>query len=287
MTTITTRHRERRTSRGRPAGTLARAPHAGRRGRRRSRVAAVVVAGAVTVGATGAESTASAELEPATVAEPAISSRAPMARRGCLWLPHTRPRARRWATRVVRLTDLTCREARDVWRHHPGWRDEMPGNVARAGGAVRIANPALVERLNAANATQATQYCKVWTRQRYRAPIIPFGNHVLWTVNLEQTFGYDNASQVTWVGPVRVWTDATANGFRWHADGAPWGNDWWVPAWMRLQHHSERFQKMTSVAIPNIGDTHSVAHVWNWKQWNGDWSTSGDHTGRAGCRDDD
>jgi hypothetical protein len=194
---------------------------------------------------------------------------------------------RRWSTRVVRLTDLTCREARYVWRHHPGWRDELPGNVVRAGGAVRIANPAVVARLNTANATLATQYCKVWTRQQYRAPIIPFGNHVLWTAHLEQTFGYDNASQVTWVGPVRVWADTTANGFRWHPDGAPWGNDWWVPAWMRLQHHSERFQKMTSVAIPNIGNTHSVAHLWNWKQWNGDWSTSGDHTGLAGCRDDD
>jgi hypothetical protein len=68
MITITTRHRGRRTSRGLPAGTLTRPPHTGRRGRRRSRVAAVVVAGAVTVGATGAESTASAEPEPATVA---------------------------------------------------------------------------------------------------------------------------------------------------------------------------------------------------------------------------
>jgi hypothetical protein len=104
--------------------------------------AAVVVAGAVTVGAAGAESTASAEPDPATVAQPAISSPAPTARRGCFWLPHTRPRVRRWATRVVRLTDLTCHEARDVWRHHPGWRDELPGNVARAGGAVSIANPA-------------------------------------------------------------------------------------------------------------------------------------------------
>ena len=89
MTTITTRHRDRRTSRGRPAGTLARAPHTGRRGRRRSRVAAVVVAGAVTLGATGAESTASAELEPATVAEPAISSPAPHgAARMLLAAPH-------------------------------------------------------------------------------------------------------------------------------------------------------------------------------------------------------
>ena len=49
--------------------------------------------------------------------------------------------------------------------------------------------------------------------------------------------------------------DTTANGFRWHADGAPCRNDWSVPAWMRLQHHSERFQKMISVAIPNIGNT--------------------------------
>jgi hypothetical protein len=112
--------------------------------------------------------------------------------------------------------------------------------VARAGGAVSIANPAVVSRLNATHRTHATRYCKVWTRQQYRAPIAPFGDHVLWTVYLEQTFGYDNASQVTWVGPVRVWTDTTANGFRWHADGAPWGNDWWVPAWLRPQHHSER-----------------------------------------------
>jgi hypothetical protein len=152
----TRRHRDGHTTRrhGRPAAPVARSPRPGRPGRRRARVtAAVVVAGAVTVGATGAESTASAEFVPATVAEPAISSPAPMARRGCLWLPHTRPRVRRWATRVVGLTDLTCREARDVWRHHPGWRDELPGNVARAGGAVRIINPAVVSRLNAAHRT--------------------------------------------------------------------------------------------------------------------------------------
>jgi hypothetical protein len=222
MTTVTTRHRDRRNSQGRPAGPLARSTRTGRRGRRRVRVAAAVLAGTVVLGVqpAGAESTASAELEPATVAEPAILSPAPIAGRGCLWLPHTRPRVRRWATRVVRLTDLTCREARYVWRRQPGWRDELPGNVARAGGAVSIANPAVVSRLNATNAMQATRYCKVWTRQQYRAPIIPFGNHVLWTVKMEQTFGYDNASQVTWVGPVRVWTDTTANGSRWHADGS-------------------------------------------------------------------
>jgi hypothetical protein len=45
----------------------------------------------------------------------------------------------------VRLTDLTCHQARYVWRRQPEWRDEPPGNVARAGGAVRIANPAVVE----------------------------------------------------------------------------------------------------------------------------------------------
>jgi hypothetical protein len=74
---------------GRPAAPVARVPRHGRRERRRVRVAAAVLAGtvvlgvqpadAVTLGATGAESPASAGLEPATVAEPTISPPAPMA----------------------------------------------------------------------------------------------------------------------------------------------------------------------------------------------------------------
>jgi hypothetical protein len=188
---------------------------------------------------------------------------------------------RRWSTRVVRFTDLTCREARYVWRRQPSWRDELPTSVVRSGGAVRRPSPAVAD-----NGTQATHFCDVWTVTRYRAPTFPFGHHVLWSVRMEQTFGYDY-NRVTFVSPPRVSTDTTFNGFRWNPSGAPWGNDWWVPAWDEIQHHSERWQSMESWAIPEIGVTHSTAHLWNWKQWNGDWSTSGDQSGLAGCRDDD
>jgi hypothetical protein len=185
-----------------------------------------------------------------------------------------------WVQRVTAFTtNLTCLNARYIYRNHPSWRDEIPGNVINASG-VRV-SPAFAE----AEAAGATVTCTVWTQNKYRAPIIPFGDHVLWSFYMEQSWGYNN-STVVWVSDPIIRTNKTANGFRWFADGAPWGQSWWVPADRRLQHHTDRNQKMTSQSIPNIGQTHSVSYLHNWKQWNGDWATTHDQ-GLAGCRDDD
>jgi hypothetical protein len=185
-----------------------------------------------------------------------------------------------WVQRVTTwTTNLTCLEARHIYRNYPGWRDEIPGNMVSASGVV--ASPALAE----ARTAGATITCTVWTRNKYRAPVIPFGDHVLWSVYMEQSWGYNN-NTVVWVSDPLIRTDTTTAGFRWRAGGAPWGQSWWVPADRRLQHHTDRNQPMESWAIhPTIGGVAAVSYVWNWKQWNGDWATT-HNQGLAGCRDD-
>jgi hypothetical protein len=172
---------------------------------------------------------------------------------------HTR-RARVWTNRVHRLTDLTCRRARRVYRRAPSWRDELPTRVRRSAGDRRIPNPALVGLDTPDGATANTVYCWVWSRESYRAPTLPFGHHTLWSVTMGQTFAYDGHRVVTISRPT-VRPDTTGNGFRWFADGAPWGFDAWQPFWARVQHTSERWQKMGTWSIPWVGPTHSTAHL--------------------------
>jgi hypothetical protein len=185
---------------------------------------------------------------------------------------------RTWVQRVHHQTDLTCREARYVYRNQASWRDEMPGNIYKAAGATPVPSPASWPERSLA----ATRFCRVWNLERYRAPIVPFGRHVLWTVRMEQVFAYDGARVVA-VDRPRVTTDTTANGFRWFADGPPWGNDWWTPTWAHLQHTSERWQKMGSWSIPHIGSTHSTAYLRITVRHDGYWEVDGER-GLPGCR---
>jgi hypothetical protein len=62
--------------------------------------------------------------------------------------------------RVHRHTDLTCREARYVYRNQPGWRHEMTGNVYKAAGANPVPSPASGPTTGG---TAATRFCRVWT----------------------------------------------------------------------------------------------------------------------------
>jgi hypothetical protein len=185
-----------------------------------------------------------------------------------------------WVQRVTAFTtNLTCAEARFIYRELPGWRDEMPGNVVRTSSAGTLPSPAF-------EAQGATRWCWVSTTHRYRAPVLPFGDHVLWSVRMYQEWAWNDA-QVVGVGPPVITVDTTANGFRWNPGGAPWGQDWWVPTWARIQHHTERNQPMQSWAVhPSIGGVASVGNLWNWKQFNGDWATKNDE-GTPGCGDPD
>jgi hypothetical protein len=184
-----------------------------------------------------------------------------------------------WVQRVHRRTDLNCRQARYIYRNEPGWRDEMPGNIYKAAGANPVPNPASAPT---GGTLTTTRYCRVWNLERYRAPIVPFGNHVLWTVRMEQVFGYDG-NRIVSIGRPRVTTDTTANGFRWFADGPPWGNDWWTPIWARIQHTSERWQKMGSWSIPQVGSTHSTAYLRITVRGDGYWEVDGKR-GLPGCQ---
>ena len=71
---------------------------------------------------------------------------------------------------------------------------------------------------------------------------------------MRQPFAYDGHNVIAISRPT-VRPDTTGNGFRWFADGAPWGFDVWQPVWARLQHVSERWQKMGTRSIPWVGPT--------------------------------
>jgi hypothetical protein len=237
-------------------------------------VAVALLAGSMLVGNVDPISTSAAAPSGVVHSQPVSSANGTVARvaSGCNHLVfHTR-RERQWTNRVHRLTDLTCRQARRVFRRAPSWRDELPTHVRRAAGDRRIPNPAVVGLDPLAGATANTLYCWVWTRESYRAPTIPFGHHTLWSVTVGQTFAYDGHNVVAISHPT-VRPDATGNGFRWFPDGAPWGFDSWEPFWARRQHTSERWQKMGTWSIPWVGPTHSTAHLRITVRGDGAWDT--------------
>jgi hypothetical protein len=278
------RHRDGHTTHGhgRLAGTVLRARRDGTPGHRRMRLAAAMLAGSIVVANVDPISTSAAM--GGVVHSPAVSTNAPVPRvaTGCNHLVfHTR-RARRWTNRVHRLTELTCREARRAFRRAPSWRDELPTRVRRASGDRRIPNPAVIGLDHPAAAKASTVYCWVWTRESYRAPTLPFGHHTLWSVTVGQTFAYDGHNVVAISAPT-VRPDTTRNGFRWFAEGAPWGFDSWQPFWARVQHTSERWQKMGTWSIPWIGPTHSTAHLRITVRGDGTWDT--EDGGPGDCAD--
>ena len=206
-----------------PAETRRRCPDNDKRTRARAAVA--LLAGSMLVGNVDPTPTSAAAPGNVVNSQPDTAT-APLraVATGCNHLVfHTR-RERQWVNRVHRLTDLTCRQARRVYRRGPSWRDELPTRVRRAAGDRRIPNPAVVGLDEPAGATSSTLYCWVWTRESYRAPTFPFGHHTLWSVTVGQTFAYDGHNVIAISAPT-VRPDTTSNGFRWFADGAPWGFD--------------------------------------------------------------
>ena len=276
---ITThRQRDGRTvhSRGHPEGPVARPVRDGRRGRRRIRLAAVVLAGTVVP--------LVLDLAPATVTAdtpephaPTVTTPAPMVGTGCGFLTYRTRRARVWTNHVRGLTDLTCREARWVWRRRPAWRDDLPYRITWSAGAVRVPNPAIA---TATSASSTRRYCKVTTTTKYRD--WPFGNTLL-SMRMEQTFGYDDTR--VYPGQVLLFPDTTANGFRWHFAGIVLEQDFYSSGTNR-QHTSERWSNFTSTGILGLGSVTTTLYTKIWKQANGDWATSHDE-GLADCQDDD
>jgi hypothetical protein len=245
-------------------------------------VAVALLAGSIVVGNVDPIS-ASTATPGGVVSTQHVTTRAPVPRvaTGCNHLVFHRPRARRWVNRVHRLTALSCREASRVWRRAPRWRDDLPTSVRRAAGDRRIPNPAAVGLDEPTGARSATVYCWVWTRESYRAPTFPFGHHMLWSVTVGQTFAYDGHNVVA-IGKPTVRPDMTRNGFRWFVDGPPWGFDEWQPFWARVQHTSERWQKMGTWSIPWIGPTQSTAHLRLTVRGDGTWDTEDGGPGDCG-----
>ena len=197
--------------------------------------------------------------------------------------PSTGPVERDGVNAVNHTRPCTCWEARYVYRNQPSWRDDLPGNTVKTAGAFRIPSPAIAET-ELPEALHAPRYCTVWNLEQYRAPIIPFGNHVLWSVRMEQTFAYDGFRVVTVYPSRRTSGERTrpptgSAGTPTERRGATTRR---TPAWDDLKHTSDRWQKLTSTAIPSIGITHSTPYLWVSKQWNGDWAATA-RTGLANC----
>src|SRR5262245_37394650 len=90
-----------------------------------------------------------------------------------------------WVEAVHDHTDMTCLQTRNVYRNLPGQRDEFPGNHVWTSTAQRVPSPAI------AGSLAATEWCKITTTEKYRAPILPFGDHVLFSFTMSQTFSYN------------------------------------------------------------------------------------------------
>jgi hypothetical protein len=281
---IIRRHRDGHTTHhhGSPIGTVVCRPRDGRPGHRRVRLAAAMLAGTIVLADVDPISTSAATPD-GVVSPQRVTAGTPVPRvaTGCNHLVFHSRRARRWTSRVHHLTDLTCWQARRVFRRAPSWRDELPNRFRHTAGDRRLPNPAVVGVDQPAGATASTVYCWVWTRERYRAPTFPFGHHTLWSVTVGQTFAYDGHNIVAISAPT-VSPDTTGNGFRWFADGAPWGFDVWQPFWVRLQHTSERWQTMGTWSIPWVGPTHSTAHLRLTVRGDGSWDTEDGGPGDCG-----
>jgi hypothetical protein len=153
----------------------------------------------------------------------------------------------------------------------------MPYSVLRTSGAVPIPNPAIAATTSASS---TRRYCKVTTTTRYRD--WPFGNTLL-SMRMEQTFGYDDTR--VFPGPVLLFPDTTANGFRWHFAGIVLEQDFYSSGTNR-QHTSERWSNFTFTGILGLGSVTTTLYTRIWAQANGDWATSHDE-GLADCQDDD
>ena len=186
---------------------------------------------------------------------------------------------REWVQRVTSYTDnLSCSNARWIYRNQPSARDEYPGNRLITSTATKLPSPAFQE-----GAQAARQWCRITTVNRYRAPIAPFGDHTLFSLRMTQEFSYDGLSVA--VGPVVLDADTTANGWRWHWEGVVSASDVYFDTIRNnYQHQSDRYGKFATDGVPPIGvaAVASTLRTMIWVQANGDWRTLNED-GLAGC----
>lgn len=208
------------------------------------------------------------------IAAAALSVAVPTGRAEAAGCSYASTAERNWVVAVEAHSTLNCHNARWVYRKRPAQRDEYPGNHRWKSWATKLPSPAAL----------GTSWCTVTTIEKYRAPIIPFGDHVLFSLRLTRTYSY-NGSTVG-VGAAFIDADITENALgRWHFDGIVASNDGYVLPSSRYQHRTDKFGRFSTDGIPplNIAAVSSVLHNKIWFQANGDWATMNEE-GKPGCQ---
>lgn len=195
---------------------------------------------------------------------------------GCDGVSFASGAERDWVEAVYDHTDMTCGESRWVYRNRPGLRDEFPGNHVWTSWATRVPSPASVS-------AAGTEWCRITTVEKYRAPVVPFGDHVLFSFRTERTFTYNGTA--VGAGSAFVDADTTANGWRWHFDGVVAAQEGYiaVSGWNRYQHQTDRWGKFSTDSVAELTGVHSTLHDRIWFQANGDWATM-NTAGVSDCR---
>jgi hypothetical protein len=178
-----------------------------------------------------------------------------------------------WVAAVVAHTDLTPVQARGLWRRRPSWRDELPVAHEWTSWATPVPSPAGVSGIS---------WCTVTTVEKYRAPLFPFGDQVLFSFGMERSFGYDGST----VAPGTAFFDAdtTGWGWRWSFGGVIAQPQGFLDD-RRFTHRTDGYGAFQTegIGVLRIGAVHATLHDRIVFSADGDWSTMNDE-GSPGCR---
>lgn len=179
-----------------------------------------------------------------------------------------------WVVGVAAHTTLTRVQARRLWNRRPAWRDEMPVKHTWTTTATKLPSPA--------GSAAATAWCKIETTEKYRAPLFPFGDQVLFSLKMERTYSYDGST----VSPGTTFFDAdtTSWGWRWSFDGIIAQPEGFVDD-RRFTHRSDIYGAWSTegIGVLQLAAVHATLHDRIVFSADGDWATMNDE-GSPGCR---
>lgn len=195
---------------------------------------------------------------------------------------------RQWVTAVVAHTTMTRAEARWVYVHRPGLRDEFPVKHTWVSWATKVSSPAIAgcdqsdgPQFACWLAAQATsRWCKITTIEKYRAPLAPFGDQVLFSFKTERTYLYDGHQ----AQPGSLFSDADTTfwGGRWHFDGVI-GPAEGFTNFSEWEHRTDLWGTFSTDGLVKIAAVHSTLHNRIVFRGDGDWSTMNTE-GEPGCQ---
>jgi len=184
---------------------------------------------------------------------------------------------RQWVSGVAAHTTLTRAQARWVWYHRPRWRDEYPVRHSWTSTATKLPSPAVVT-----DAAAGTNWCRITTTEKYRAPLFPFGDQVLFSFEMERTYAYDGATVTA--GTLFFDADTTKWGWRWTFDGVLNQPQGYLDD-RRFTHRTDAYSAWSTegIHVLRLGAVRSTLHTKIVFSADGDWSTMNTE-GEPGCR---